>query len=285
VTKRYIERMTSRDFEDITVDAVFMDSYLSYDGRNDTAQTMTLSTGATWTVDDEITITRSAGTFVAGDVGNAFKLDILDDDGDISDTVTITVTEYTDPTHVNGTPSKTVPAALRGVATATWTRMVDELSGLDHIALKDAAVFADGHVVASPNNEAYTVLTVTAAGGLTLDRPYGVIHVGLPYLSDFQTLDLDINGEQIRDRRKSITHISLLVESSRGIFAGPDEDNLDELQPTPITDYGDPWPLETGIVEMQIASTWNESGSFLVRQKDPLPLTILSAIPAGEIGG
>jgi hypothetical protein len=47
-----------------------------------------------------------------------------------------------------------------------------------------------------------------------------VIYVGLPYLSDFETLDLDIVGEQIRDKRKKVTHISLIVEASRGIFAG-----------------------------------------------------------------
>jgi hypothetical protein len=30
-----------------------------------------------------------------------------------------------------------------------------------------------------------------------------VIHVGLPYVSDFATLDLDVVGEQIRDRAKT----------------------------------------------------------------------------------
>lgn len=278
-TKRYIERFAPRDFTAIELDATFMDSFLTLDGRNTSSTTLSLSTGAGWTINDNITITAGVGTpFVAGDVGNAFVLTVGDE------TIRIVVDTYTDTTHVIGRPDNTVPATLRGVATTAWTRQVNQISGLSHLEGKAVSVFADGHVVASPNNDAYTLVTVTA-GAITLDRPYGVIHIGLPYLSDFETLDLDLLGKEIRDLHKDVTHISLLVESSRGIFAGPDFDNLDELQPDPINTYGEPWPLKTGLVEMPIASTWNQTGSFAVRQKDPLPLTILSAIPSGDLGG
>jgi len=289
--RRYIERGHETGFTDIAVDAIFMDSYLSYDGRNTGATELTLSAAADWTVDDEITITATAGTpFVAGDVGNWFVLNLVDDDPDsetfeeIISTVTIDVTAFDSTTVVRGTPSATVPDGLQGVATTNWSRAVDEIAGADHLEGKDVACFADGHVVASPNNDRYTVLTV--AGGIaTLSRPYSVIHVGLPYLADFRTLDLDVQGEQIRSKAKNVTHISLLVEETRGIFAGPDFDDLQEFQPTPVATYSEPWPLENGLVEMNIASTWEGTGSFCVRQKDPLPITILSAIPSTAIGG
>ncbi len=288
--RRYIERFADREFTDIATDAIFVDSHLSYDGRNSGATTLSLSTGAGWTVNDTITITASVATFVSGDVGNAFVLNIIDSDPNsatylkITSTVTITVTAFTDSTHVNGTPSKTVPTSLRGVATTSWSKAVDQLSGLDHLEGKHVSVFADGNVVANPNNTDYTTITVTA-GAVTLDRPCSVIHVGLPYLSDLQTLDMDVHGEQIRGRKKLITHIDVLVVASRGIFAGPDFDTLDQLEPTPIENYGEPWPLETGLITMPIASTWGESGSFCMRQVDPLPLTVLSVIPSGQIGG
>lgn len=289
--KQYIERSESREFEDITVDAIFMDSFLTYDGRNSGATTLTLSTGAGWTVTDTITVTAAAGTpFVAGDVGNWIVINIEDVDpdsptyGEITATATIDIVTYTSTTVVSGTPSKTVPVAARGVATTDWSRAVDEIAGIDHLEGKDVSCFADGNVVASPNNDKYEIMTV-ASGAVTLARPASVIHIGLPYLSDFQTLDLDVQGEQIRSRAKNITHISLLVEDTRGLFAGPDADHLEELQPTPIEDYGNPWPLQTGLVEMNIASTWEGNGSFFVRQFDPLPCTILSAIPSTEMGG
>ena len=160
---------------------------------------------------------------------------------------------------------------------------MDTITGLSHLEAKNVPCAPMG-VVANPNNPDYVTVTVAAATA-QLDRPYGVIHIGLPFLSDFETLDIDMLGKEIRALWKDVTNISLLVESSRGIFAGPDFDTLDELQPDPINTYGEPWPLKTGLVEMPIASTWNQMGSFAVRQKDPLPLTILSAIPSGEIGG
>lgn len=279
VVKRYIEYLPARDFTDIEVDAKFMDSHLTYDGRNTAATTVTLSTGAGWTIDDTITVTAAAGTpFIAGYVGD----DVVVWSGTTE--VSIRVVTFTSTTVVSGTPNMTVPVVLRSTALTTWGRAVDQVSGLDHLEAKNISAFGDGNVIANPNNDAYNTVTVTA-GVATFDRPYLIIHAGLPYLADFQTLDLDISGQQLRERKKKITHIALLVESSRGIFAGPDFDTLNELQPEPITTYNQPWPLKTGVVDMSIAATWDESGSFAVRQKDPLPLTILSAIPIGEIGG
>ena len=278
-TKRYIERFAPRDFTDIAIDATFLDSFLTYDGRNTSSTTLKLTTGSGWTLNDNITIEAGVGTpFTAGDVGNAFVLYVA------GETVRIVVDSYTDTTHVIGRPDADVPAAARGTTTTTWTRQVDQITGLSHLEGADVSVFADGHVVANPNNDDYVTVTV-ASGAITLDRQYGVIHVGLPFLSDFETLDIDMLGKEIRALWKDVTSISLLVEASRGIFAGPDFDNLDELQPDPINTYGEPWPLKTGLVEMPIASTWNQTGSFAVRQKDPLPLTILSAIPTGDLGG
>lgn len=279
VTKRYMERLSSRDYTDIEVDATFMDSFLTYDGRNTEATTVELSTAGGWTVDDEITVDAALGTpFVAGDVGN----EIVVWSGD--DLVRITVSSYTSNVEVSGYPSKTVPAALRSTALTTWGRAVDQISGLDHLEGKDIAVFGDGNVVASPNNEDYSTVTVSA-GAASLDRCYLIIHAGLAYECDLETLDLDIDGQQMRDSKKIVNHIALLVERTRGLFIGPDADNLHEHIPETPTQYDTPLAEKTGIIEMPIAATYNESGSFLVRQKDPLPATILSLIPAGNIGG
>ncbi len=299
-TKRYIERFASpfnAETDDIETDALFLDSFLTYDGTNTGSTTMTLSTGAGWTVDDEITVTASAGFFVSGDVGNAIVL--WNDDGD---EVTIDITGYTSATVVTGMPSKTVPATLRSTPLTTWGKAVDDISGLSHLEGKDVAILADGNVVANPNNPAYTVYSVdSGALSPSLDRPYLVIHIGLPITSDFQTLELDIAGEQVRANKKNITAIDLLVESTRGIWVGErfpedipasdreDEDDLTEglteQEPEPIDDYAEPIPMSNGMISVAIASTWRQSGSFVVRQVDPLPVTILAALPNGSIGG
>jgi len=283
---RYIERQYTRKIADI-IDAVFLDSALTYDGRNTTATTMTLSGGTTWAYDETLTLTASASQFVAGDVGN--QIFLYDATGDL---IRFTIGAYSSATVVTGTPHKTVPVTLRSTATAVWTDAVDELSGLGHLEGKEVAIFADEFVVASPNNSSYTTVTVTG-GAITLDKPYGVIHVGLPYISDLQTLDLDsTNGETMIDKRKLIGKVVLMVEETRGLFVGqqpPDDDDDDPLQnlyEAKLRDsegYDSAVNLMTGPVEVNIDATWNLGGRCFIRQVDPIPASILSITPVGMI--
>ena len=283
---RYIERQYTREIADI-IDSVFLDSAATYDGRNTGSTTMTLTGGVTWAYDEELTLTASASQFVVGDVGN--QIFLYDTTGDL---IRFTITGYTSATEVTGTPHKTVPASLQGVATAEWTDAVDSLSGLDHLEGKDVAVFADRFVVASPNNSAYTTVTVTG-GAITLEKPYGVIHVGLPYISDLQTLDLEnVNGETMIDKRKLIGKVVCMVENTRGLFVGqqpPDDDDVDPLQnlyEAKLRDaegYDSAVDLMTGPVDVLIDASWNLGGRVFIRQVDPIPASILSITPVGMV--
>jgi len=42
---------------------------------------------------------------------------------------------------------------------------------------------------------------------------------------------------------------------------------------------GEPTALLTGDKEIRIFSNWNKTGRIFLRQKDPLPMTILALIP------
>ena len=276
-TKRYIERMHTRQISDI-VDAVFLDSSLTYDGRNTGATTMTLSGGTNWTHEETLTLTASASFFVSGDVGNAIFLN-----GSDGTQIRFTVIGYTGVTVVTGKAHKTVPAGMRSVAISDWSKAVDEVSGLSHLEGKAVSIFADGFVVANPNNPDYVERTVTS-GAVTLDKPYSVIHVGLPITADLQTLNIDtVQGQSLADKKKHVSKLTVHVESSRGLWAGPDADGLTELKMRSDEDYDSPIELETGTVELNIEPSWSSTGSVLIRQIDPLPLSILAVIPAGYI--
>jgi hypothetical protein len=284
--KKYIERMYSRYIDDI-VDSVFMDSALSYDGRNTTETTMTL-TGAAWTYQDSLTLTASSATFSAGDVGNEFHL--TGTDGTV---IRCRVIAYTSTTVVTINPHKTVPVVLQAAATAIWSKAVDALSGLGHLEGKDVSVFADGFVVASPNNDAYTTVTVTS-GAITLDKPYAVIHVGLPYISDIETLDIDSQGETLTNKRKLITEVGMYVEKTRGLFGGgkpPTDDDVDplqglyELKARNQESYDEPNRLISEFIDIPIQNTWNSNGRVFVRQVDPLPASVLAVYPSGLVSG
>lgn len=288
VTKRYIERMHVRTITALTDprDLAFVDSGLSYDGRNTGATTMTLTGGVAWDEGEQLTCTASGASFVAGDEGNAVPF--YDADG--VERFRVVIEAVVSPTIVTVRANRLVPLDARGVATTAWARAVDVLTGLAHLEGKAVAVVADGVVVASPNNAAYTPIVV-AGGQITLDQPAAVVHVGLPYISDLETLDIDTpQGASLKAAKLLVQRVKVLLKSSRGGFVGraipSGSDPLEKMDELKIRDGSDafnPIALRTGQVEADIPAQWNSNGRIALRQVDPAPLTVLGVIPQGII--
>jgi len=291
VTKRYIERMNTRTIDDIE-DCVFMDSAVTRDGRHTGVTTMTLSGGTTWTYEEDLTITASASTFAASDVGK--QIHLVGSDGT---KIRFTLTAYTSGTVMTGRAHRTVPASMQstaiGNASGSWGLARADVTGLWHMEGKEVSVFADGFVVGSPNNaEVSTTYTVTN-GTITLDKPYVVVHVGLPFISDLETLDLDtVQGETLVDKKKLTAKFTAWFEKTRGIFSGPKapaddaDDPLDGLFETEWrTDetQDEPPDLFTGTKSDLIRAEWNSHGRVFMRQVDPVPVTVQGIAPSGMI--
>jgi len=285
---RYIERMVSRRVDNVK-DSIFMDSTLSYSGINTGMTTMTLSGGTTWAYDETITLTASTSYFTAADVGK--EIHFMGADGI---PVRFAITAYTNATHVSGRPHRTVSVAtgLRSTATTTWTKAIKTVSGLWHLEGKMISVLGDGFVVANPNNAAYVQLTVEL-GAVTLPKCYGTIHIGLPYTSDLQTLDVDTaEGETISNRKKRANKATIQVEESRGLWiggreptddtVGSDDPTLTELKERGDESMDDPIELKTEPVEVIFNAEWNSNGRIFIRQSDPLPLAISAIAPEGD---
>ena len=122
--------------------------------------------------------------------------------------------------------------------------------GLDHLEGKTVSILADGAV--HPQR-------VVTGGAIALDHPAAKIHVGLPI-----------------GRKKNVNEIWLDVLASSGIWAGPHEDALVESKQRSTEPPGSPPHLKTGEVQLTLKPDWNEYGQILMRQRDPLPLTIVS---------
>jgi len=273
---RLIERMTSRQVLDIKTDAKFCDSNLSYDGASltlagvDGSATMAL-TGAPFTHPTSLTLTASDATFKSTDVGNAV---ILDENG--NSRVVLTITGFTSDTVVTVEPNKDVPTAHQSGSTKQWCLAVKSVKGLDHLEGEDACILADGQV---------QVPITVVNGQITLDNPFCHIHVGLPYVSDMFTLDLEqIQGETLMDKKARINKATLLFEESRGGEAGPSFTDMHEIKQRDNEDYDDPVDEKTGRGEVLINATWRDEKRVAVRQSDPLPMTILSIVPSGLVG-
>lgn len=283
-TKRYVERFKNRRVTDI-VDAAFMDSSLTYDGRNTGPITMTIS-GSGWTPTDNLTMTASASFFTANDVGN--QIFLYDPAGTV---VRFTITGFTSDLIVTGYPHMNVPVTLQSLPQTTWSRAISALKGLWHLEGQDISVFGDGFVVANPNNVAYTVVTVTN-GIAQLSKPYAVAHAGEPFTSDIETLDIDSNQtETMVDKKKLITEVIVYVRDSRGFWAGtkdPESDSVfnEILKETKLRNnetMNEPIALRTAAVPVKVTATWNLPGHVFVRNTDPIPLDILAIAPKGFI--
>lgn len=283
---RYIERMNTRLIGDIE-DAIFMDCAATYDGWNTGATNMRLMDGTTWSSDETVTLESSAGYFVSGDVGD--RIFLVGSDGT---QITFKIVAYVSATEVTGKSLVNIPAVLRSTYTNVWARAKRTITGLDHIEGEAVSILGDGEVIASPNGSNYADYTVSG-GQVVLDIARAVVHIGLPYLSDLRTLDIDIvNGNPVVDRKKRITKVAFRVQDSRGGHVGPkppDDDEtdplqyLDEFKARENEDPADPATLLTGIREIQIMPEWNSNGSVFVRQTEPLPLAILSVAPSGDV--
>jgi len=269
-TVRYLERMAIRDRDDI-LDSFFVDSGLTYDGRNTTATTLTI-TGTSYDGGESVTLTASASLFDANDVGDVIQFP--SEDGNVR----AEITAYSSATSVTALLQSPVPASLQATATTTWTFARDVFSGLSHLEGCNVAILADG----SPEPQ-----QVVSGGQVTLAYPAGVVHVGLPYTADLETLDIHLFNAPVslRDNAKVVPTAAVMVEKTLGLQAGPDEDNLYDIgtQPTDF-DYTAPWPLQDGADTAHLVSSYNRQGRVLIRQSNPLPATVLSITPHVEIG-
>lgn len=290
-------------------DAVFMDSAVTYDGRNTAiGQYMTLTGGTNWDETEALTLTSSAAVpltphqFQASDVGRTIQLfesTLIADTAkttkwQIDSTLELLITGFTSATVVTVQASRTVPTGLRSAQTALWAETATELSGLWHLNGEEVSIFADGGVVASPYNSDYGTPVTVALGQLTLTEPAAVVHVGRPFISDVETLDIESpQGETLSNRKKSVKEVTLHVEKSRGIFVGPrlpEEDptnteddalwSLNEVNVRDLDEEIDGVPvLQTGKIAVSLQSDWNSNGRVLCRQVDPVPMAILAIMP------
>ena len=277
VTKRYVERFASRQVTNIE-NCFFVDCGLTYDGTNTTATTVTV-TGSTYLPSDTLTITASSAIFqfpststpptdindaivMTDSAGNKYRLRII---GTTSTTVATARVDVT------------LPAALRNTATTVWAFARDTIGNLSHLEGKTVSILADGAVMPQ---------VVVASGQVTLQRASVLVHVGLPYESDLETLPMALQMEAFgQGRAKNVNEAFLRVYRSSGIFVGPDNDNLTEAKQRTTEPYGSPPGLKTDEIGVKLTPTWRQSGRIYVRQADPLPLTIVGLTLEVAIGG
>ncbi|EOC1317149.1 hypothetical protein ACI09J_001771 [Cronobacter turicensis] len=279
---RYIERLSTRSFEK-TEDAFFVDCGLSYDGRNaDSSRALTISGGnGEWDYRTAYTVTANAALFGTGDTGGAqihFPYEQTADDGTVTHMeLRCDIIEFISATQVKVRAARNVPPVLQNSATTHWNLARKTFSGLEHLEGQTVNILSDANV--EPQK------TVTG-GSVTLEFAGAVVHIGLPITAELETLDININGQEtLLDKKNLIPTANVLVNASRGIWAATPGGKFYEYPQREFEFYDDPVEDATGIAELKLDDTWGKRGRVIIRQQDPLPLSVLAIIPRLVTGG
>ena len=274
-TKKYIERMGTRLYA-TQRDSFFVDAGATYNGTNtNTGLNVTISGGTNYTKGESVTITANYNLFNAppniDDKGDAIVL------VDGTDFYRCNIVSTTSQTVATAKLDKDLPVSLRNTPISTYEVARNVISGITWLEGKTVSILADGAV--HPQK-------VVSSGSITLDRAASVVHVGLPYESDLQSLPLALQAEAFgQGRVKNLNHVWVRVLESSGIFAGPSADKLVEAKQRTTEPYGSPPNLKTEDIKIMLTPTWQDNGQLFVRQSDPLPLTIVGLTLEVAIGG
>lgn len=279
---RSFERLDNRDFVELE-DAVFLDACLSFDDPY-------LITNAVLTGDLDTGFSIVLGIvdhpFVVGNIIDIADLKGFRDldnpyDKGIKGQYEVTDVDL-DGYHVTIRVDTDVDLSkLPGwdLNTATARRTVTTLTGLSHLAGREVRVLADGAVYGDIGE-----LTVSDDGEITLPERFARAHVGLPYVSEVETLDIELNTQTSQGILRRVRRASLRVKDSRGIFLGPNFQELTEYFPREFENYNQAPDMYSGYIHITCTGSYKDTGLVCIRQPNPLPMHILAVSPEVEYG-
>ena len=279
-TKRYIERMGTRDYTSQR-DSFFVDSGLTYNGTNtNTARTVTITSSGNFTKGSSVTLEFPSSIPVFNFGGNGLTTDLNDAivivDG--TEIYRCDITAIADNHTATVKLDRDLPSNLQNTAITSYEIAEKTLSGLSHLVGKTVNILADGAV--------HPTKVVDSNGSITLNRASSVTHVGLPYVCDLQTLPLALQTEAFgQGRVKNLNHAWLRVFESSGIFVGPTSEKLVEAKQRTTEPYGSPPSLKTEDIKIMLTPSWQDYGQIFIRQTDPLPLTVVGVTLEVSVGG
>lgn len=263
---RMVERFAAPAGEDWR-EHVGLDCSLTYDGRRKITA-ITLAPGVT--VDDPVTITTVGTTFSESNLGDAIVVGYDNDPQPLY----VTISEVVSSTVAIGYASR--PPRSEELTPGEWSLAVDRVSGLDHLEGMTVRLAFDGF----DGGEA-----VVADGVVSLPYPGVLVHVGLGFVSDYESLGMTlIGGEPVGTRKKIVKKVGVLVRNARVLKAGPDFDHLESRKSRQNEPLGAPPNILNGWERYNVTAEWGEEPTICIRCDDPYGVTILGIEPDVEFG-
>lgn len=157
-----------------------------------------------------------------------------------------------------------------GAATGT-------LSGLGHLEGETVSVLADGAVVPDKT---------VSSGEFALENEASVVHAGLGYSSEGQTLRIEAgsaNGTALGKTRR-IHRLGFLLHRTLGFEFGFSFDELTPIIFRETSDnLGEATPLFSGIKSEEAGADYSLDGEICWRQSQPVPGTVQAIMPQMKV--
>lgn len=276
-TVQFIERMHT--FHDTDVqDSFFVDSGLSLDSPfvitgYTQADPVVITTGSAHGISngDDVDINGIYSVDTTVTQGKSISTEVVGLGYTVANVTSTTFELQLNAADVNGTAFAAYHSGGE-VREATTT-----ISGLWHLEGETVTGVANGYV--------FPDLTVSM-GSVTLPNASSRVHIGLPYTAEIETLRLDAGGaETIQGKQKRRPKLTVRLQDTIGLWAGPDRDHMREAPFGLPALYGDVVDVYNGDKDLQLSPSWNKEGSVVIQSRDPTPCTILALLSDAFVGG
>ena len=160
--------------------------------------------------------------------------------------------------------------------TVTSASGVTNVPSLEHLEGKTVSVLVDGG--AHPD-------CVVTGGKITLQRPGKVINVGLRYLAELETNDIEAGAAlgTAQSAKKRLISVTPRVLNSSGGRLGPNRSRMQQMFARRAHDRMDEAPpLFSGDVPLSWPSTNEAAGRIVLQHDEPLPFTLLGLVGVVE---
>jgi len=253
-TKRYIGYMMPRDFG-AKEDAFFVDMGLTFDG------------GAPITITGATKANPVVISYTGADPTNGWSVYIesvvgmTELNGEVFTVANVNAGANTfELSGIDGTAYTTYDSG------GTFARVVNSVSGLDHLEGETVRVCVDGAAHAD---------CIVASGAIALDSYYNTVHAGLGYDWLVETMPYESSGARGSSAGmiKRAEKVSSRFVNTIGCQVGPDEDNLEDIL------FGSDAELYSGLKEIDIDSDYGVEAGLVFFSDQPLPITLISVIP------
>ncbi len=160
------------------------------------------------------------------------------------------------------------------------------ISGLHHLEGKKVVVMANGNVLPTTGLDdatSTTFATVVVDGQIKLKTAASRVHIGLYYISDLETLNIEATDKPLQGEKTKISKVMVRFEKSRLPMVGHSAGDLIQMKQRTTEPPGRPTDMITGDIKVGLKPEWNSNGRIYMRQVQPGPMTVLLIQPDADL--